>query len=173
MFPALALHSHTTNPIGLAAGAYIRWLNENRAALALRGLTVLARVNNWGGSIIRLDGRRYLDGSWLLDQGLRHGLAFQGLRVACQWENVENIRPSMAFLARARGSPSLGAGAACRFKQKNPSGMAHADIRISCRAQNPHGVSASRTTDNMRRFDGSYQFDGSRKWNAKIERSDL
>lgn len=58
-----------------------------------------------------------------------------------------------------------------RFSNLTRAGLQN--VRFAAKVRNAGGISASRTADNMRRFDGSYQFDGSRKWNAKIERSDL
>ena len=199
---------------------------ENRNRLLFVSQSLRLRVSNLGEGAIYLDGRRSLDGSWLLDQALRHGLALQRMRVHlwqgnplnselgvlgvwCKILNLEKAAPAVGIKVGASSriliqGPSFVRGSfhtahanpqkesllttisthvnsisqqwigflcGARFSNLTRAGLQN--VRFAAKVRNAGGISASRTTDNMRRFDGSYQFDGSRKWNAKIERSDL
>lgn len=220
--------SHILNPGKLADVSMMRifWNSRNVLGVRLPRFTVLARVNNWGQEVVLLDGRRSLDGSWLLDQALRHGLALQRVGVHLRQGNPLNSELGVLgvwckILNLEKAAPAVGikVGASSRILIQGPSFVrgsfhtAHANpqkesllttisthvnsisqqwigflcgarfsnltraglqnVRFAAKVRNAGGISASRTTDNMRCFDGSYQFDGSRKWNAKIERSDL
>lgn len=140
---------------------------------SFQGLAFLTHVNNWGEDVVRLDGRRNFDGSWLLDQGLRHGLSLQSFRSAYRQENRETAQVGAVIQAMARGEPSLGARAVYRAKKGNRAGGTLRTVRFPCRVLNTQGVRAARTADTMWTFDGSYKFDGSRKFNAGTERSEL
>lgn len=76
---------------------------ENRQGLWFCRLIVRLGVNNYGVDLGHMDGRRRLDGSWLLDQGFTRGLGFPALWVRSRLRT--NSRPCLAgAAARLRGA---------------------------------------------------------------------
>lgn len=189
------------------------------------GFTGTARVNNWGQELVRLDGRRRLDGSWRLGQHLEKGLGLEGLLLRWRQHGSSQLAlgPVCVYLGRARtgSKPTAGLGfpAAARNRESaalpelscllwaenrqraraGPVGLrlsggryertasAGVSLRAQVRAQtgtsqhmtmtfaaaNAQSTAAFVTADTMWRMDGTFRFDGTRKWNAGIERMDL
>ena len=201
---------------------------QTRSGWQLRsrpGFTGTARVNNWGQELVRLDGRRRLDGSWRLGQHLKKGLSLEGLLL--RWRQSSPLQlalgPVCVYLGRARtgSKPTAGLGfpvavrnresaalpelssllrtenrqlaragpvkfwlaggryetaagaGLCLRAEARSQGRTSQHMTMTFAAANPQSAAAFVTADTMWRLDGAFRFDGTRKWNASIERMDL
>lgn len=126
------------------------------------------RCSNTPDELIRLDGRRRLDGSWKLDQRGR-GIKLQ--RVALAFSLAERFAPKMRqaafspFSARTRERAEMTAFSA-GTQAKNKEDIECVTLHLPITFRQEYRFSGTLLQDRMWRLDGTYQLDGTKKLNA-------
>lgn len=130
-------------------------------------------ITSYGGNVIRLDGEKHLDGSWILQQ------AFQGVtqwrtQISTAIQEQEKITPQLALGgagARTENRMEVTAIIPTTLQEK-PAGRLK-QVSVSVAARQEYSISGTLTKDSMWKLDGTETLGGSRKLNADIVKEEI
>ncbi len=162
-------------PAMRAAGVFPEYLNQR---LLLSSVQMPFFFSNMPNDITLLNGRRTLDGSWLLDSTFR-GVIMQSVELILPC--LEQFRPMAAGslhmpeikVANASRNVWPGVTFACRMLNQNAGGSKSLGINSSFASGQPEVQGGGLTRDTMWRLDGGLSLDGSKKLNAAIITEEL
>lgn len=171
---------------------------ENRNRLLFVGQSIRLRVNNLV-EVIYLDGRRNLDGSWVLSQRAIKGAAFYRMLFSMGAANRCGHALSWTIPASARTAETAGLAGmrVCRYGVNNlgieetrldgrrsldgswrlsssfSKGVGLSRFTWACRAENRQGLTCSVTSQVDRKLDGTFLLDGTKTLSSGITRREL
>lgn len=162
-------------PAMMAAGVFSEYLNQR---LLLPSVQMAFFFSNMPNDVTLLNGRRTLDGSWLLDSTFR-GVIMQSVELILPWQ--EQFRPMaagyllMPEMRLANQTCSLWPGVtfASRLLNQNAGGSKSLGLESRFVSGQPDEQGGSLTRDTMWRLDGGMSLDGSKKLNAAIITEEL
>lgn len=162
-------------PAMTAAGVFPEYLTQR---LLLPSVQMAFFFSNMPNDVTLLNGRRTLDGSWLLDSTFR-GVIMQSVELILPWQ--EQFRPMAAGyllmpemrLANQNHSLWPGVTFASRLLNQNVGGSKSLGLESRFVSGQPDEQGGSLTRDTMWRLDGGLSLDGSKKLNAAIITEEL
>lgn len=132
-------------------------------------------VDVMGLEAARFDGVHHFDGQRFFWYTFKRRPAFQSMNILSGAANRERASGSMLLNPKgAAGNRALGVlRGRYRARDSTRSIPGHTGTTVGAKIKNINTVTACFTADSMWRFDGAYTFGGERRFNAKIERSEL
>ncbi len=146
----------------------------NRDDWFFRDFKVAMRISNFA-PVIRFNGERKFDGSWLFHQGIRGG-RLRALSIGMRLENTEEIRAEdMRVDAYFRTGSATGAGVSVEVEvgARTDGSARQEKFGVWSGFGEKNALSGAVVMDSMWRFNGEVKFDGSRKFHAKIIQEEI
>ena len=121
----------------------------------------------FGLHTVRLDGARFLDGSWTLATEWARGAKFPAFSLRCGSGRIMRLRKVVAARSRSFYIPGIRTRDGLRIKEAAAPAQAH-QMAVSAGMGAGAALSGELTANSMWVLGGGYQLDGSRRLNAAV-----
>ncbi len=146
----------------------------NHNSMFFRDLRMAMRISNFA-PVIRFNGERKFDGSWLFHQGIRGG-RLRALSIGMRLGNASDMRAKdMRVDACFRTESATGAGVSVEVEvgARTDGSARQEKFGVWSGFGEKNALSGAVVMDSMWRFNGEVKFDGSRKFHAKIIQEEI
>lgn len=173
---ALLLALRAAQSYGARGALLARLKGENQQKARLcRLLLGPYTVDVMGLEAARFDGVHHFDGQRSFWYTFKRRPAFQSMSIQARTANLERISGSILLNPKGPAQNRISGVLRGRYRVRDSTRSlpGHSGTAVRAKIKNINTVTACFTADSMWRFDGAYTFGGERRFNAKIERSEL